>query len=48
MTEQNDTNRNDHRFERIYLDTTWGLSALKISWKLIDPIQTIHRFEGIF
>jgi hypothetical protein len=29
-----------HRFERIYLDTTWGLPALEISWKLIDSTRT--------
>ena len=37
-----------HRFERIYLDTTWGLPAQEISWKLMYPTQTTHRFEGIF
>jgi hypothetical protein len=37
-----------HRFERIYLDTTWGLAAQEISWKLMDPMQTTHRFEGFF
>jgi hypothetical protein len=25
----------EHRFERIYLDTTWGLPAQEISWKLM-------------
>ncbi len=38
----------DQRFERIYLDTTWGLPALEIPWKLLDPMQATHRFEGIF
>jgi hypothetical protein len=37
-----------HIFERIDLDTTWGLPAKEISWKLMDPMQTTHRFEGIF
>ncbi len=37
-----------YRFERIYLDTTWGLPALQISWKLIDPTQTFHKFDGFF
>jgi hypothetical protein len=26
-----------HRFERIYLDTTWGLPALEIPLKLLNP-----------
>jgi hypothetical protein len=34
----------DHRFERIYLD----MPALEIPWKLLDPMQATHRFEGIF
>jgi hypothetical protein len=37
-----------HRFERIYLDATWGLPAEEISWKRINPTQTTHRFEGTF
>ncbi len=38
----------NHRFKRIYLNTTWGLPALEIPWKLLDPTRTTHIFEGIF
>jgi hypothetical protein len=38
-----------HRFGRICLNTkTWGLPALEIPWKLLDYLQTTHRFEVIF
>ncbi len=37
-----------HRFERIYLNTTWGMPAQEIPWKLLDPMQTTDRFEEIF
>jgi hypothetical protein len=26
----------------------WGLTEWEIPWKLLDPMGTAHRFEGIF
>jgi hypothetical protein len=28
------------------LDKTWGLREWEIPWKLLDPMQTTHRFQG--
>jgi hypothetical protein len=37
----------NHRFERKYFYTTWGLPPGN-SLETLDPMQTTHRFEGIF